>query len=366
MSEPIGVGLIGCGHVAELRHLPVLSRLASARVVAVADLDPNRAQRLGERFAVPRRYREPQQLLADQEVEVVAVLVPATDHTEVTIAALEAGKHVLVEKPLATSLADGDRMIAAAARTSAKVGIGFNLRAHPLIRRARELLLSGVVGTIEAIHGMVSGSHERGSGGEWRGWRADRRRGGGTLFEIAPHHYDLWRHLTGTEVEEVSALTRRDATGEVGASISARLSGGPLVSTAFVHSPTTVNQLTVQGPGGRLDVSPLEYDGLRFTPSSAFPGDLRVRARRLREALVQLPRALGALRQGGEYPLSYERQWELFLAAVRDGQPVLCSLEDGQKALQVALAAVSSDAQGRVVRVLEAPEDLSAALHGSR
>jgi myo-inositol 2-dehydrogenase / D-chiro-inositol 1-dehydrogenase len=366
VNEPTGVGLIGCGHVAEFRHLPVLSRIDCARVVAVADLDPDRAQRLGERFAVPRRYGEPQQLLADQEVEVVGVLVPATDHTEVTIAALEAGKHVLVEKPLATSLADGDRMIAAAARTPAKVGVGFNLRAHRLVRRARELLMSGVVGTIEAIHGVVSGSHEQGSDGEWRGWKADRRLGGGTLFEIAPHHYDLWRHLTGTEVEEITAMTRHDAAGEVAASISARLSGGPLVSTAFVHSATTVNHLTVQGPGGRLDLSTLEYDGLRFTPSSAFPGDVRVRARRLREALAQLPRGMRSLRQGGEYPLSYKRQWEGFLAAVRDGEPVICRLQDGQKALQVALAAVSSDAQGRAVKVLEAPENLSAALNGSR
>jgi predicted dehydrogenase len=358
--------LIGCGHVAELRHLPALSRLDRARVVALADVEPDRARRLAERFAVPRASGDPQELLADSDVEVVAVLVPPADHAKLTIAALEAGKHVLVEKPLATSLADADRMIAAAARTPAKAGIGFNLRAHPVVRRARELLKSGVVGTIEAIHGAVSGSHEQGSGGEWRSWKLDRRRGGGTLFEVAPHHYDLWRHLTGAEVEEVCALTRQDEAGEVASSISARLSGGPLVSMAFVHSPTTVNELTVQGPGGRLDISTLEYDGLRFTPSSAFPGDVRVRARRLREAIVQLPSGVRGLRQGGEYPLSYRRQWEAFLAAVRDGGPVLCSLQDGQKTLQVALAALSSAAQGRTVRVLEAPGDLSAALDGSR
>ncbi len=171
--------------------------------------------------------------------------------------------------------------------------------------------------------------------------------------------------LTGDEVEEVSALTRRGAQGDVGASISARLSGGALVSTAFVDSPTTINQLTVQGPGGRLELSPLEYDGLRFTPSSAFPGDLGARARRMREALAQLPQGLRTIRQGGEFPLSYQRQWERFLAAVRNGEPLLCELDDGQEALQVALAAVASDAQGRTVGISEAPRDLSAALDGS-
>jgi predicted dehydrogenase len=365
VSEPTGVGLIGCGHVAEVRHLPALSSLDDARVVAVADLDPDRAQRLGERFAVPRRYQDTGELLADPEVEVVGVLVPATDHTEVAIAALEAGKHVLVEKPLATSLDDGDRMIAAVAETSAKAAIGFNLRAHPLVRRARELLANGLVGEIEAIHGVVSGGDNHVSEREWRRWKANRRRGGGTLFEQAPHHYDLWRLLTGAEVQEVSALTRENAEGEVGASISARLSGGSLVSTALVNSPTTMNQLTVQGPAGRLEISILEYDGLRFTPSSVFPGDLGARARRVREAVAQLPRGLRTLRQGGEFPLSYRRQWERFLAAVRDGETLLCPLDHGQRALQVALAAVASDVRGRTVRVSDAPRDLSAALDGA-
>jgi predicted dehydrogenase len=365
VSQPIGVGVVGCGHVAELRHLPALSRIADARVVAVADLDPDRARLLSERFAVPRRYGESAELLDDRDVEVVGVLAPPAQHAEVAIGALQRGKHVLVEKPLATSLADGERLIAAAAETSAQAVVGFNLRAHALVGRARELLSEGLVGPIEAIHGALSGSHGEGSGGEWRSWKADRGSGGGALFEVGPHHYDLWRHLTGAEVEEVSALSRQGPAGEVGAQVAARLSGGTLASTACVHSPTTINELTVQGPGGRLEISALEYDGLRFTPSNTFPGDLRARARRVREALAQLPRGLRSLRRGGEYPLSYQREWERFLAAVRDGEPTLCSLEDGQSALRVALAAVSSSSRGRAVSVSAAPADLRAALDGS-
>ena len=164
----------------------------------------------------------------------------------------------------------------------------------------------------------------------------------------------------------MSALTRRGTLGDEGASISARLSGGALVSTGLVDSPTTINQLTVQGPAGRLELSPLEYDGLRFAPSSALPGDLGARARRVGEAIAQLPRGLRTLRQGGEFPLSYRRQWERFLAAVREDEPVLCRLDEGQSALRVALAAVASDARGRTVKVPEAPRDLSAALEGSQ
>ncbi len=144
VSEPIGIGLIGCGQVAELRHLPALSRLRGASVVALADLDPERARRLSERFAVPRCYREPEELLADGAVEVVGVLAPPADHAELATRALARGKHVLVEKPLATSLEDGERLIAVAAETPAKTVVGFNLRAHVLVQRARELLSGGI------------------------------------------------------------------------------------------------------------------------------------------------------------------------------------------------------------------------------
>jgi myo-inositol 2-dehydrogenase / D-chiro-inositol 1-dehydrogenase len=366
VNEPIGVGLVGCGHVAELRHLPALSRLAGARVAAVADVDPGRARELSERFAVPRHYYQPHELLEDREVEVVGVLAPPTDHAEIAIGALRRGKHVLIEKPLATSLEDGERLVAAAAEASARAVVGFNLRAHTLVQRARELLLGGLVGPIEAIHGALSGSHGKGSGGEWQSWKADRRRGGGALFEVAPHHYDLWRHLTGAEVEEVSALSRQAPEGEVAAHVAARLNGGTLASTACIHSPTTINQVTVQGPGGRLEISVLEYDGLRFTPSTTFPGDLRARARRVREALAQLPRGLRSLRRGGDYSLSYQHEWERFLACIRDGEPELSSVQDGQNALRVALSAVSSSSHGRAVKVSEAPADLNAALDGSK
>ena len=164
----------------------------------------------------------------------------------------------------------------------------------------------------------------------------------------------------------MSALTRQGRLGDEGASISARLSGGALVSTGFVDSPTTINQLTVQGPAGRLELSPLEYDGLRFTPSTAFPGDLGARARRVREALAQLPRGLRTLRQGASSRSPTSASGSGFWRRSRDGAPVLCPLDEGQRALQVALAAVASDARGRTVEVPEAPRDLSAALEGSQ
>ncbi len=183
---------------------------------------------------------------------------------------------------------------------------------------------------------------------------------------MAPHHYDLWSHLTGAEVEQVSALTGKEERAEIAAQVSARLSDGTLASITCVQSPTTINQLVVQGPRGRLEISMLEYDGLRFTPSTTFPGAPRARARRIREAIAQLPRGLRTLRRGGEFALSYQREWERFLTAIREDRPVLCSPEEGRSALRVALAAVASDARGRPVEVSAAPDGVEATSEGGR
>ncbi|MEX2032560.1 MAG: Gfo/Idh/MocA family oxidoreductase, partial [Dehalococcoidia bacterium] len=105
------VGLIGCGRVAGLRHLPALAKLPEARVVAVADEHAGRLAETGDRFGVERRYAGHSELLADPEIDAVAVLVPASRHAEVATAALEAGKHVLLEKPVSLDMDEDDRLV---------------------------------------------------------------------------------------------------------------------------------------------------------------------------------------------------------------------------------------------------------------
>ena len=362
MSEAVGVGLIGCGHVAASRHLPALSMLPDVRVVALADVDHHRLESLGSRYGVSHRYAAATALLEDPSVEVVGVLVPAAGRTEVLLSTLEAGKPALVEKPLALGAADCERAIERAGQTTATVAVGFNLRAHRLVRRAQELLAGGLVGPIEAITGTIGGGVEDPDNTHWRGWRFDRRLGGGALFEKGPHHFDLWRLFTGSEVAEVTAMSSNAEGTDRTAVVCARTESGVLATTALADYGSAVNRVTVFGPRGRLELSMLEFDGLRFTPASTYPGDARGRLRGLRESLRELPRGLRVMREGGEYVASYRREWELFLGAVRGDRPIFCTLEDGRRAVQVALAAVASSVEGRTMTAAGAPPDLESAL----
>src|SRR5215813_5754774 len=97
--KAIQLGVIGCGGVTETRHLPALRNLPGVEVVAVADLDPDRLKRVADQFSIRRRYSNFSPLLDDPAIEVVAVCVPAQFHVEVALAALEAGKHLFIEKP---------------------------------------------------------------------------------------------------------------------------------------------------------------------------------------------------------------------------------------------------------------------------
>src|SRR4029079_2635056 len=213
------MGMIGCGSVARERHLPALRSLPDVQVVAVADCDSNRIDQVGDQFQIPSRSTDYRSLLENPAIDAVAVCVPVQLHVEVALASLEAGKHVFVEKPLSLALAEIDRLIEAAARSSKKVIVGFNLRRHRLLREAREIIRSGRLGRLELIRSTLTSNHVK-----VPEWRAKRESGGGALIEMAVHHFDLWRFLLGTEVAEVFTFSRSSEWEDETATVSARMS----------------------------------------------------------------------------------------------------------------------------------------------
>jgi predicted dehydrogenase len=109
------VGIIGCGQAATISHLPALQHVPEVEVVALADVDADRLREVADRFQIQRRHESLATLLADPTIEAVGVCVPAERHLEVASAVLEAGKHLFLEKPIAVSLEDADRLIERAA-----------------------------------------------------------------------------------------------------------------------------------------------------------------------------------------------------------------------------------------------------------
>lgn len=334
---PVRLGLVGCGRAAETLHLPALARVASARVVAAADVDASRLELVARRFGVARRYEDFRALLADAEVEAVAVCVPPLLHAEVALAALDAGKHLFVEKPLALTLEDCDRMIERARAAGVRSAAGFNLRHHRLVREAKERVRRGELGELKMLRSVFT----NGAGGGGASWRARREEGGGVLFDLGVHHFDLVNFLLEDEVEEVFACGR---SGEDAAAcaFTARTARGRLVSSVFCEGTAETHEIELYGARGRLRVSCYRFDGLGQTDGRA--GSPRERLRDGARLLRELPAALLRARHGGDLLDSYRAGWRHFSSAVR-GNPDAdagATLEDGRRALAVALAAARS------------------------
>jgi myo-inositol 2-dehydrogenase / D-chiro-inositol 1-dehydrogenase len=340
----VRLGVVGCGYVAEHVHLPVLSRLREVDVVALADRHAARLLRVAERFGVRSAYADVDELVADPAVEAVGVLVPPADHAEVAVAALDAGRHVLVEKPVAASAGDADRLVERAATSAGIAMLGFNHRWLRNVRRARELVGKGALGRIEAVRTtLTSRSRFDADAPEWR-----RRRelGGGSLLEQGIHHFDLWRFLLGSEVDELYAVAH---PADAGAAVTARMSDGVLVQSTLSERTAPINAVEILGREGSLRLRLYHFDGFELVPVDRDESSLAVRARGIASTLRGLPRGLAEMRTGGAFGASYAEQWRQFARAARRGTPVPPTFEDGRRALDIALAAAESASTGEPV-----------------
>ncbi len=355
-ERPVKVGLIGCGQAAVRGHLPALKRVRGAEVVALADLNPDRLRQVADRFGIERRCANVADLLEHPGLEAVAVCVPARFHVEVAAAVLEAGKHLFLEKPLALSLPECDRLMETAEGSPGIATVGFNMRWHRLVRQARQLVRAGRLGEVRMIRtGLACRGHNVGSVPEWRKRRV---MGGGSIVDIAIHDFDLWRFLLDGEVEEVFAASRPGETDDEVVAVAARMAGGALASSSYVECTAAQYEVEVFGSAGRLALACYRFDGLRVFPLSSSPGDPLTRLRGAAHTLKELPRAL--LRRGGvsDYNASFQGEWRHFRDAVRHGTMPECTLADGRRAQEIVLAAVESASTGRPVKVAEAPGEI--------
>jgi len=185
------VAIIGCGGIGQKRA----QSLGDASLVAVADADSHRAAQLASRY--PGCTADPswRDTVARDDIDVVVVATTHDALSEITYAAVEAGKHVLVEKPAGRNAAEVARVIEAATRTGVYVRVGFNHRYHPAFQRARALVDAGTLGPLLYIRGRYG---HGGRIGYDREWRADpARSGGGELIDQGIHLIDLSRWFLG-------------------------------------------------------------------------------------------------------------------------------------------------------------------------
>lgn len=357
----IGIGVIGYFGVASRLHLPALRRLPGARVTAIADTTPDVVSEVADRGAKPARYHDYRDLLADPAVDAVAVCVPPKLHEVIGLAAMAANKHVFMEKPMALSLEQCTRLVQAAESSPVTTSVGFQLRWHRLIREARGWIADGRLGTVELLRTVFT------SGIRWQAklpvWRTRRHEGGGVLVDSGVHYYDLWRFLTGVEVEEVQVMSRSAEHDDVTAFVTARLHNGILATAGFCQGTVDNLEIDIYGSAGRLRISGYALDGLVFEPSG-YKGlkKIGMKARSVPGRMIRTARAIPL---GGYYAHAYRDQWIGFLNSIESGEPAGASFVDGREATRVALAVSQSANSRQPVRIADCVRTIAPVLKNS-
>ena len=213
------IGVIGCGKIAQVRHIPEYMDHPQANLVGLFDLNSERTRELAGKYGA-KAYSSWEELLADPTIDAVSVCVANNAHAEISIAALKAGKHVLCEKPMATTLADCEAMVAAARESGKFLMIGQNQRLTRAHQKARELVEQGALGDIISFRTTFGhGGPETWSVDPGKNtWFFDKNKAAmGAMADLGIHKTDLIQYLTGqTVVETTARVTTLDKRGPDG------------------------------------------------------------------------------------------------------------------------------------------------------
>jgi 1,5-anhydro-D-fructose reductase (1,5-anhydro-D-mannitol-forming) len=205
MTNQNGWGLIGTGRIADDRILPAINAFARNKLVAVVSRDAGRAQDFAQRFGAQHAYTNYADMLRNPDVTVIAIHTPNALHAEQAIAAARAGKHVFCDKPMATSVADAERIVAECDKAGVKLGVNFHNRYMQCFIDSKSIIDSGEIGEVLLV--QVEASPGARPGGRLGSWRVDAGIAGlGTTYSIGVHIYDILRFMLSSEVETVTAL----------------------------------------------------------------------------------------------------------------------------------------------------------------
>jgi predicted dehydrogenase len=243
-------GILSTAAIGRTKVIPGIQAAEHCEVVAIASRDAAMAERVAADLSIPTAYGSYEALLADPTVDAVYIPLPNHLHAPWTIAAVEAGKHVLCEKPLALTVADAERMIGAAERAGVNLMEAFMYRLHPSWVAVREAVASGRIGHLVAVHSWFSYFND-----DPANIRNIAEAGGGALYDIGCYCVNLSRMLFGTEPIRVEAAIRRDPRDGTDVLASGLLEFADGVAT-FTCSTRAEDdqQVHVYGTEGRISV----------------------------------------------------------------------------------------------------------------
>jgi predicted dehydrogenase len=289
-EKTIGIGIVGAGF-ARTTQIPGFQNCKSARVVAITSRHREHAESVATEFGIEHVAGDWKELVARDDVDMVSVVTPPSTHMEITLAALDHGKAVLCEKPMAMDAAEAKRMTDRARDAGLLALIDHELRFLSSRKKMRAMLHSGAIGTVRHCNYVFRSDYRGVLDRPWDWW-SDERMGGGTLGAIGSHAVDSFRWLLGVEVSEVccvlsthiaerpdkSSGTVRAVTSDDTVRMLLRFAESPLTksstgsaSLSVVESGKGQNQLEVYGSSGALMVE--ETGELWHSPAGA--GDWR-------------------------------------------------------------------------------------------
>ena len=331
MADRLRVAVIGMGAMGG-NHARVYSELPDAELVAVADCDESRLS-----DAPARAYGDYHRLLAEERLDAVSIAVPTRRHLETALACIERGVPLLVEKPLAASVVEGERIRAAAEARGVPLAAGHIERCNPAVVELKRRLDAGEIGRVLQMRAVRVGPFHQ------------RHRDIGVVYDLATHDIDVMRHLLGCEVERARAETQRGVRTEFEDALLGllRFEDG-VIGSLEVNWLTPVKQrtLAVVGENGMFVADYIRQE-LRFYDSTPDP-DPSPSKDAANTTHIEAER---------QEPLRVERQEPLrvelaaFLRASRELEPPLVGAADAIAAMRVAEALVASARLGDAVQV---------------
>jgi predicted dehydrogenase len=317
MAGKVRYGIIGFGAFAERAIAPAIRASAQSELVAIQKRSLTAAREKAEMLGIPHAFDSAEKLAAHPDVDAVFIVSANSCHAPETIAAARAGKHVLVEKPMAASVADAESMIDACKKNNVKLMVGHMVRLSPLIGRMKELVRSGAIGKVTFVRSefMYDGhlSH--------RAWLVDKGiAGGGPIFDIGVHCLDTTRFVLGDEVVSIkSALdpiptaARTESTAQLAIKFSKGTTAG--ISCSYA-APIRRTFLEIIGEQGILSAENFTWSNNTLKLNVLLGADDAIHE--TREEIIVVPNL-------------YEKEVTLFSQCILDGTPSPIPGEEGLK-----------------------------------
>lgn len=353
-------GVVGAGFRSRYAHLPLLRDFfPQIEVVGLADVTPANLSQGLHIYGNPntKGYADYRELLARHpDLDAVVVVVPNFVHAEITIAALEAGKHVLTEKPIATTVADGQRMIEAAQKHNRALAVGFQYRYATLYHKAADLIQQGAIGKVELVFASLfrgdwnpkSWQYTDPDTGKTTNWRFLTKTEGSALLEDGIHEFDVINWLVGAKPRRIQAQggnsvwLERETIDNAG--ILVEYSNGVRLNFGFsIFTPDTDDHAVLRFYGSEGELSFEEENAKQYVITQRYRGKAeRVEVPQLLPEEEPIWKAVPSERVASEIGASTYRLHKAFLNSVATNAPVFSDGQVGLDAAHLSLAAEHS------------------------